>query len=299
MNASAKKCAFVALIGIPNAGKSTLMNQLLGTKISIVTPKVQTTRSRLVGIGMFDETQIVFSDTPGIFNPQKKLHQAMVGAAWREAENADISMYIVDAKRGITKDDEAILERVKHLKKVTLLINKVDKVNKLDLLTLTKTLTEKCDFDRVFMISALEGEGLDEVISYLQTEAPKGPWHYPDDQLMDISDRLFSAEITREKLFLELRKELPYSLSVETEDWEKFADGSIKISQAITVETKSQKMIVIGNKGQMIKKIGIASRLELEKIYEGRIHLALFVKVRKNWQDDPDYYHMMGLDYPK
>lgn len=292
------KCGFIAVLGAPNAGKSTLVNRMVGTKVSIVSPKVQTTRSRIMGIAIMDDVQLVFIDTPGIFEPRRRLDRAMVSAAWAGASDADFTLLLVDVEAGIRRDTKAIIERMKKEgKRAHLVLNKIDKVPKEKLLEFAKTLSEEGIFDEVFMISALKGKGVKDLLAYLASTMPEGPWHFPEDQVSDMTERLLSAEITREKMYLQLRQELPYATTVETETWEDRDDGSVKIEQVIFVERDSQKSIILGKGGQQIKKLGSQSRLELEEILDRRVHLFLFVKVREKWGDDPERYRDLGLDF--
>lgn len=293
------RCGYVALVGAPNAGKSTLLNTLVGGKVSIVTPKVQTTRARILGIGGEGETQIVYIDTPGIFQPRRRLDRAMVAAAWQGSADADKVMLLVDVSN--TRLDQNTLSIIEQLKKserpTALVLNKVDLIDPVKLLPLTEKLSAMMDFEQVFMISASNGKGVDTIRKWLQTSLPEGPWVYPEDQLADMTERLLAAEITREVLFLRLHKELPYASTVETEKWTENADGSVRIDQVIYVERDSQKAIILGKRGSMIKNLGQAARFELEKQMERRVHLFLFVKVRKDWQDDPERYQEMGLEF--
>ncbi|GJL98443.1 MAG: GTPase Era [Methyloligella sp.] len=294
------KCGFVALIGAPNAGKSTLTNRLVGTKVSIVTRKVQTTRARIRGIAIFDETQIVFVDTPGIFAPKRRLDRAMVDAAWGGAADADLVVLLVDAQRGITEDVANILKKLKDTKyTLALAINKMDLVRREDLLKLTKDLTADVKFDEVLYISAEKGQGTGELVDYLKTRLPLSPWLYPEDQLTDAPMRHTAAEITREKLFLRLHDELPYATTVETIDWKVKKDKSVRVEQVIFVERDSQKKIVLGKNGDAVKSISMSSRKELSEILGVPVHLFLFVKVRERWGDDPARFREMGLDYTK
>lgn len=293
-----ERCGFVAVLGAPNAGKSTLVNRMVGTKVSIVSPKVQTTRSRVLGIALKDKAQLIFIDTPGIFQPRRRLDRAMVAAAWSGAADADVTILLVDAIQGLCRDTESIIARMKEEdRRAHLVLNKVDKVNKPDLLALTQKLVDTGVFDEVFMVSALKGQGVDDLVAFLADKMPLGPWHFPEDQVSDMTERLLAAEITREKLYLQLHQELPYATTVETETWEVRKDGLIAIEQVIFVERDSQKSIILGKGGQQIKKIGTASRLELEEIFETRVHLTLFVKVREKWADDPERYRDLGLDF--
>jgi GTP-binding protein Era len=295
---SARRCGFVALLGAPNAGKSTLLNHLVGAKVSIVTPKVQTTRTRVLGITMREEAQIVFVDTPGIFQPKRRLDRAMVAAAWAGAADADIVVLLVDAQKGVTGDARRIVEGLQKAgRKAILALNKIDLVRRDKLLELAANLNESGIFTDIFMISATTGDGVDDLAELLVGRLPEGPWLYPEDQLSDMAERQLAAEITREKLFLQLRQELPYALTVETEEWEDKPDGSVRIAQIIYVQRDSQKSIVLGKGGQMIKAVGAASREELEGMMGCRVHLFLFVKVREKWGDDPERYRDWGLDF--
>lgn len=294
----ATRSGFVALLGAPNAGKSTLVNQLVGTKVSIVTHKVQTTRALVRGIAIKDRTQIVFVDTPGVFAPKRRLDRAMVRTAWGGAKDADLILPIIDAQRGVSEEVETILERLKDVKQPKiLLLNKVDQIRREKLLGMTQEVSAKGDFERVFMISALNGSGCDDLMAYLAQRLPEGPWYYPEDQISDLPLRQLAAEITREKLFLRLHQEIPYASTVETELWENRPDGSVRIEQTIYVERDSQKAIVLGHKGETVKAIGQAARKEIAEAAEQKVHLFLFVKVRENWGDDPERYREMGLDY--
>ncbi|HYE01068.1 MAG TPA: GTPase Era [Alphaproteobacteria bacterium] len=293
------RCGFVALVGAPNAGKSTLLNQLVGSKVSIVSPKVQTTRNRVLGIAMAGPAQVIFVDTPGIFAPKKRLERAMVAAAWQGAADADAVVVLIDASaRQLGADTEAIIERMKaDGRKAILALNKIDEVPRERLLPLAASLAETGVFTDTFMISALTGDGVPDLLDFLAKRVPQGPWHYPEDQAADMPMRLLAAEITREKLFLRLHQELPYALTVETESWEEFENGSVKIGQTIFVERESQRSIVLGKGGAMIRGIGTAARLELEEMMERRVHLSLYVKVREGWKDDPERYRDLGLDF--
>ncbi|WP_157015155.1 GTPase Era [Mesorhizobium xinjiangense] len=293
------RSGFVALIGAPNAGKSTLVNQLVGAKVSIVTHKVQTTRAIVRGIATHDNAQIVFVDTPGIFRPRRRLDRAMVTTAWGGAKDADIVLVLIDAERGIRGDAAAMLDNLAKVRQPkVLLLNKVDRVKRETLLALAAEANEKASFERTFMISALTGSGCEDVLDYLATTLPEGPWYYPDDQLSDLPMRQLAAEITREKLYLRLHQELPYSSHVETETWEEKKDGSVRVDQVIYVERDSQKKIVLGRNGETIKAIGQEARMELAGILDQKVHLFLYVKVRGNWGDDPERYREMGLDFP-
>ncbi len=297
----AARCGFVAILGAPNAGKSTLLNRLVGTKVSIVSPKVQTTRRRVLGITVRDRAQLVFVDTPGIFTPRrsKRLEQAIVKAAWSAAADTDSILLLVDSKRGFDPDTRAIVDGLKerHVR-VTLALNKLDLVKPPQLLPLIKELDETGIFDRTFVISAETGDGCDDLLDHLLETLPEGPWHFPEDQLSDLSNRALAAEITREKLFLDLHQELPYSLTVETESWVESEDGKeVRIDQVIYVERATQKGIVLGKGGRQIKAVGQAAREELQEILGMRVHLFLFVKVRDKWTDDPERYREMGLEF--
>ncbi len=289
---------FVALIGAPNVGKSTLVNRLVGTKVSIVTHKVQTTRALIRGIIIHNNTQIVLVDTPGIFTPKRRLDRAMVTTAWSGAKDADIVLVLVDAAKGLDEETEEVFASLSTVKQEKILvINKVDSVPRPSLLELTKKLNESQTFSETFMISALKGTGCDDLLDYLAKKLPEGPWYYPEDQISDMPMRQLAAEITREKLYMRLHNELPYASTVETESWEERPDGSVKINQIIYVEREGQKKIVLGTKGETIKAIGQAARKELIEILEQKVHLFLFVKVRDHWSDDPERYREMGLDY--
>jgi GTP-binding protein Era len=293
------RSGFVALIGAPNAGKSTLLNQLVGTKVSIVTHKVQTTRALVRGIATHGASQIVFIDTPGIFKPRRRLDTAMVTTAWGGAKDADIVLLQIDAERGIKGDADAILDRLGDVRqRKVLVLNKVDRVRPETLLSLAATANERVDFERTFMVSALTGSGCKDLLDYLAGALPVGPWYYPEDMISDLPMRQLAAEITREKLYLRLHQELPYSSHVETEKWEEKKDGSVRIEQVIYVERESQKKIILGEKGRTIRAIGEASRKEIGDILEQKVHLFLFVKVRENWGDDPERYREMGLEFP-
>ena len=294
-----QRSGFVALVGAPNAGKSTLMNQLVGSKISIVTHKVQTTRAVMRGIAMHQDSQIVFVDTPGIFTPRRRLDEAMVTTAWGSAREADITVLLVDAERGLTEDIRQIVEKLGTVSgPPVLLINKIDQVKRDQLLALSSELNQLFGFAETFMVSALNGDGCLDFMDYLARSIPVGPFMYPPDQISDLPMRMLAAEVTREKLYLRLHQELPYASHVETEAWEEKPDGSVKISQVIYVQRQSQKKIVIGKGGAAIKAISTASRKELEELTEQKVHLFLFVKVRENWGDDPDRYREMGLEFP-
>ncbi len=292
------RCGFVAILGAPNVGKSTLLNRMVGSKVSIVSPKVQTTRTRVLGILITGPAQIIFIDTPGIFRPRRRLDRAMVAAAWGGAADADQVMVLVDSEKGIDADTRSIIDRLKENdRRALLVLNKVDLVKKPVLLDLAAALNAEGLFTDIFMISATTGDGVDDLLAHLGATLPEGPWLFPEDQLSDMPERLLAAEITREKIYLELHQELPYQATVETEGWQEKDDGSLRIDQVIFVQRASQKGIVLGKGGQRVKSIGAASRRELEDILGCRVHLFLFVKVRQNWGDDPERYRDWGLDF--
>ncbi|MEC9346312.1 MAG: GTPase Era [Pseudomonadota bacterium] len=294
------RCGFVALIGAPNAGKSTLLNQLVGQKVSIVSPKVQTTRTRIVGIVTEGECQLVLVDTPGIFEPKRRLERAMVEAAWSGQTESDATLLLIDAERGIGERVRPILDRmVAAGRPFRVALNKIDLVRKDTLLALAAELGAIALVEEVFMISALTGDGVDELRRHLSALMRPGPWLYPDDQVVDLPNRLLAAEITREKLFLRLHQELPYSLTVETEQWTEKPDGSLRIDQVIFVTREAHRPIVLGKGGRTVREIGQAARTELAEIYERPVHLFLFVKVREKWLDDPARYREMGLDFTR
>ncbi len=294
------RCAFIALIGAPNAGKSTLINALVGSKVAIVTPKVQTTRALLRGIAMAGPAQLVLIDTPGIFAPRRRLDRAMVTTAWSGAHDADIVAVLIDAKKGLDDEAEALLKKLDEVRQPkALILNKVDLVEKASLLALAQAANEAAKVETTFMISATKGDGVADVRQWLAARAPVGPWHYPADEVSDAPVRHLAAEITREKLFLRLHQELPYQSTVETEQWKELRDGAVRIEQTIYVERESQRKIVLGKAGQTIKAIGESARRELVEILEKKVHLFLFVKVREGWTDDPERYREMGLEFPK
>lgn len=299
MNASLNQYAgFVAIFGASNVGKSTLLNKLVGAKVSIVSPKVQTTRSRILGISIQGDTQIIFIDTPGIFAPKRRLDRAMVSAAWGGVGEADKILLLIDASRGYDKDSKKIIKRLTDRnQRAILAINKIDLVAKSKLLKLTDELNLTDVFSNIFMISAEFGDGLDDLMKHLIHDMPAGPWLFPEDQISDMPGRLTASEITREKFYLQLHQELPYAISVETEVWKEQEDKSIRIEQVIYVERSSQKAIILGKGGKRIKSLGKASREELEEIFERRIHLFLFIKVREKWGDDPERYRDLGLEF--
>ena len=292
------RCGFVALIGAPNAGKSTITNDFVGSKVSIVSPKVQTTRSLVKGIGIYENTQIIFLDTPGIFKPKRRLDRAMVASSWSGVTDADITVLVVDAKRGFDNETKAIIDKLNQNQlSAVLLINKVDLAGKEKLLKLSQELNNYGHFTETFFVSATTRDYLDDFYKYLAEHLPLSPWYYPEDQISDMPLRILAAEITREKLFLFLHQELPYALTVETELWDRREDNSVRCEQTIYVERDNQKVIVLGKGGQMIKKIGQVARKELEELLECKIHLFLFVKVRENWGEDPARYKDLQLNF--
>ncbi len=294
------RCGFTALIGAPNAGKSTLLNALVGTKVSIVSRKVQTTRAPVRGIVVESEAQIIFVDTPGIFEPRRRLDQAMVAAAWGGAGDADVVALLVDARKGLDVDNDAILARMAEGTRARfLLLNKIDTVEHGALLGLAEACNDKLRFDETFMISALRSHGLDKLRQRLGAAMPPGPWLYPEDQIADAPLRFFAAEITREKMFERLHDELPYQTTVETDDWKTLPDGSARIEQTIYVTRPGHKKIVIGEEGRTIKSIGKAARLDIAEAAETPVHLFLHVKVRENWLEDPERFREMGLEFPR
>ncbi|SDW22882.1 GTP-binding protein Era [Albimonas donghaensis] len=294
------RCGFVALIGEPNAGKSTLLNRMVGAKVSIVTHKVQTTRSRIRGVAIEGASQIVFIDTPGLFRPRRRLDRAMVAAAWTGADDADVVCLLVEAHRGLTDGVEEILKALDDRggdRPVALIINKVDRVRAPELLGLTEKLNARRDFVATFMISAEKGYGCADLIKWLATRMPEGPWHYPEDQIADAPTRVIAAEITREKLTLRLHQELPYQLTVETEEWEERKNGSVRIQQVVYVAREGHRGIVLGNKGETMKSVGTAARAELKNFLGREVHLFIEVRVRENWLEERERYDNMGLDF--
>ncbi len=292
------RCGYVALIGAPNSGKSTLLNRLVGRKLAIVTPKAQTTRNRLLGIAIEGATQIVYVDTPGIFTPRRRLDRAMVAAAWSGAADADETLLLVDAARGIDEDTRRILGALRaHGRRSVLALNKIDLVRRDRLLGLADALSRQGHFDPIFMISGLQGDGVEDLKRHFAASLPQGPWLFPEDQLSDAPERLIAAEVTREQLFMQLHDELPYASTVETEQWEERPDGSVRIEQVIYVQRPSQRAIVLGESGKKIKTIGARARAELELMLDRRVHLFLFVKVRENWVEDRERFEALGLDY--
>ncbi len=295
-----KRAGFVALIGEPNVGKSTLLNRIVGAKVSIVTHKVQTTRARIRGVAIEGDAQLVFVDTPGLFKPRRRLDRAMAAAAWGGAADADVIVLLIEAHRGITEGAERILENLPDVgkgRRVALAINKIDRVQSEVLLGLTKDLNDRFEFAETFMISAEKGHGVEALRSWLAEQLPEGPWLYPEDQIADLPLRMIASEMTREKLMLRLHQELPYQLTVETENWEERKDGSARIDQVIYVTRDGHKGIVLGKKGETVKAVSKASREELEEFLDRRIHLFLQVKVRPGWQDEAERYSEMGLNF--
>ncbi len=287
---------FIAVLGAPNAGKSTLINRIVGAKVSIVSPKVQTTRTRVLGIVISGRSQLVFVDTPGIFSPRQRLDRAMVDAAWKGAADADLLAMIVDSERGFDANAGRIIKQIKA--DAVLVLNKVDQVPREKLLALSQEINEAGDFRETFMISALNGDGVADLTDYLRASLPEGVWMFPEDQLSDMPMRLMAAEIVREKLFLQLHQELPYALTAETEDWKTLKDGSARIAVVIIIERDSHKGMVLGKGGQRIKAVGSAAREELEAMFDCKVHLFLHVKVRRDWKDKTEHYHALGLDFP-
>lgn len=298
--ATSERCGFIALVGAPNAGKSTLLNALVGTKVSIVTHKAQTTRAQIRGVVTTGTAQLVFVDTPGIFAPKRRLDRAMVQSAWAGAGDADLVALIVDAAKGVTREVEAILQGLRGVpRRKFLVLNKVDQVKPHSLLQLSERLNGDQDFDRTFMVSALTGDGVPDFLAACVTAAPLGPWHFPEDQLTDLTLALTAAEVTREKLFLRIHEEIPYNATVETERFQVQKNGAYRIDQVIYVTRDTHKKIVLGKGGQTIKAIGADARHELQNIFETPVHLFLFVKVRQHWGNDPERYREMGLEFPK
>ncbi len=292
------RCGFVTLLGAPNAGKSTLVNTMVGAKVSIVSPKVQTTRSRVRGIVVKDDCEIVLVDTPGIFKPKRRLDRAMVAAAWQEAEYTDLRVLMVDARRGVDDDTRAIVDSLKKNKLAAVLVlNKIDLVKPEKLLELSAQLNALHDFSETFMLSASTGEGVKEFENRIAAQMPESPFMFPADQVSDLPNRLLAAEITREKLYMNLNQELPYVTTVLTDSWKDLDNGAIRLDQTIYVEREKQRQIVLGKNGAMIKKIGTQARKELEDLFECRVHLFLFVKVREKWGDNPELYRPWGLDF--
>lgn len=295
------RCGFIAILGATNAGKSTLVNALVGAKVTIVSRKVQTTRTPIRGIAISGSSQLVFIDTPGIFRPRRRLDRAMVHAAWVGADEADIVGLIVDAARGLDESVEQILDKLADMRKPRILIlNKIDRVeDKTKLLKLAAALSARVPFEQVFMISALNLDGVEDLKNWLAEAVPEGPWHYPEDELSDLPMRVLAAEITRERIYHWLHKELPYAITVETTSWKELRDGSVRIEQTIFVERDSQRSIVLGKGGRTIKQISSQARQEIQEILGEPVHLFLFVKVREGWERDPERYREMGLQFPE
>ena len=292
-----KRCGFASIIGAPNAGKSTLVNALVGAKISIVSRKVQTTRTRIVGIVPHDNAQIILIDTPGVFQPKKTLEKAMVGAALDSVKEGDVILHIVDVSdRDPLGRNQLIVQNLPKGVKTYLILNKVDCIKKEKLLELSQALHAQASYDRTYMISALKKQGLKDLLNGLAQDLPEGDWHYDDDQMTTMPMRMLAAEITREKIFNQLHQELPYAIMVETEEWEEFDNGSVKIHQVITVQRDSQKAIILGKRGARIKQIGQEAREELQEMMERPVHIKLFVRVQENWQERPETYQVLGLD---
>jgi GTP-binding protein Era len=294
------RCGFVAIIGAPNAGKSTLVNALVGAKVTIVSHKVQTTRALVRGIAMEGASQIILVDTPGLFAPKRRLDRAMVTAAWGGAADADRVIVLIDAKKGIDEAMDAILDKLGDIRQPKdLVLNKVDLVDRPKLLDLAADINARATFDKTFMVSSTTGSGVADLKRHLAASAPIGPWHYPEDEISDVPARMLAAEITREKLYNRLHDELPYDSTVETESYEERKDGSIRIEQTIYVVREGQRKIMLGKGGETIKLISQSAREELSKLFETKVHLFLFIKVRENWADDPERYERMGLEFPK
>lgn len=291
----AMRFGFIAVLGAPNAGKSTLINRIVGAKVSIVSPKVQTTRTRVLGIVIRDGSQLVFVDTPGIFAPRRRLDRAMVDAAWKGAADADLVSVVVDSERGFDVNTRRIVEQLQG--EAVLILNKVDRVPRENLLALSQQLNDTGRFRETFMISALNGDGVDDLTAYFAGQVPPGPWMFPEDQLSDMPMRLMAAEIVREQLFLQLHQELPYALTVETEEWKTLRDGSVRIAAVVIIERDSHKGMVLGKRGQRIKAVGAAARQELEAMFDCKMHLFLHVKVRRDWKDKAEHYRAIGLDF--
>ncbi len=295
------RCGFIAVIGAPNAGKSTLVNRIVGAKVSIVSHKVQTTRMQIRGIAIEGKSQLVFIDTPGIFEPKRRLDRAMVQAAWSGAGEGDIVALVVDAARGLDEDVERILARLGQARgKRLLILNKIDRLeDKEKLLALTQEITKRQGFDKIFMVAALDGDGVEDLKKYLAETVPPGPWHYPEDEISDLPVRMLAAEITREKIFQRLHDELPYAITVETQSWKALRNGGVRVEQTIFVERESQRKIVLGKAGATIKSISMEARKELSQLIEQKVDLFLFVKIRENWGNDPERYREIGLEFPK
>jgi GTP-binding protein Era len=293
-----ERCGFVAVVGAPNAGKSTLVNAIVGQKVAIVSPKAQTTRVRLMGVAMLGASQVLLLDTPGIFEPKRRLDRAMVAAAWAGAQDADLLLLVIDAKIGLSHRLEEILGGLEGRPEPKwLVLNKVDITPKEQLLTLTSKLSERFQFGQIFMLSATTGDGVEDLKTALAARVPEGPWHFPEDQVSDATDRMLAAEVTREQIFLQLHAELPYASAVETEKYEERRDGSVAIHQQILVGRPTQKAIVLGNGGARIKEIGAAARAQLTELLGRKVHLFLHVKVNPDWEEDRGLYREIGLDW--
>lgn len=293
------RCGFVALIGVPNAGKSTLLNALVGAKVSIVSRKVQTTRTQIRGIAMAGQTQVIFVDTPGIFAPKRRLEKAMVTSAWGGAADADLVGVLIDVTRADSDAEEALISQLDNIKqRKFLVLNKIDLLPHEKLLAIADAINKRVKFEATFMISAMRGHGVPRILEWLQDKLPLGPWLYPEDEISDAPLRFLAAEITREKIFERLHDELPYRSTVETDKWTVMKNGDVRIDQTIFVERESQRKIMLGEKGQTIKSIGSAARKEITEAAEAKVHLFLFVKVRENWSEDPERYREMGLEFP-
>ncbi|MBI1300936.1 MAG: GTPase Era [Alphaproteobacteria bacterium] len=299
-NLTEQRCGFVSVVGLSNVGKSTLMNEMVGQKVSIVSQKVQTTRNRILGITIHENAQIILIDTPGIFKPKKTLEKVMVSTALQSIDDADIILHIVDIKmKNPVEQNKLLFQTLKNHTHVVLVLNKVDKVSKPELLDISLRLNQSFPYEATFMISALSGSGVKDILHYLSKNVPSGMWMYPEDQITDMPMRLIAAEITRERIFHLIHQEIPYAVYVETEAWENLADGSIKISQVVYVEKESQKGILLGKGGQKIKAIGQSAREELQEMLEQKVHLKIFVKVQENWAERAENYQAFGLDLPK
>lgn len=294
------RCGFATIIGAPNAGKSTLINAMVGEKVSIVSSKVQTTRTRVLGICMHENAQMIFVDTPGLFKPgNDRMEKAIVNAAWQGLGDADLVLFVVDSVKGMSRPVRTIMERLKNItgKKYILVLNKVDDIKRPKLLELATIMNQAMEFEATFMVSARDNDGVKDLVKYVAKLMPEGPYHYPPDQMSDMPMRLMAAEVTREKLFRAVHEEIPYDITVETENWEEFEDGSVKIDQTIFVAREGQKKIVLGKGGEMIGKIGMQARVELEELMSCRVHIKLFVKVRENWSEDSEHYKLWGLSH--
>lgn len=299
-NTPQTRCGFISILGLPNAGKSTLVNTMVGAKVSIVSKKVQTTRTRVLGITIEDQTQIILIDTPGIFKPKKTLEKAMVSAALSSFEDADFIVHLIDVtQKNPIENNRMIFESLKGQENVILVLNKIDRIEKTSLLKTAQALNDAFPYIATFMISAINGKGVKDLAAYLAKTLPEGEWLFPEDQMSDMPMRMLAAEITREKIFHQLHQEIPYAVFIDTEAWEEFDNGSVKISQVIYVEKDSQKAILLGKRGSRIKEIGQAARLELEEIMEQKVHLKLFVKVQENWAERTENYALFGLDIPR